>query len=159
MRHLKSGNKLNRDPDHRHALRRNLAKSLFLRHRIVTTLAKAKVARPFAERLITLAREVTREEAAGDAVKRARRVHNIRRATAILGGGTAVRHLFDVIGPHFKARNGGYTRILRLARRRIGDGGLRALIELVDLDPLREERSSAVTAGKAKGGKSESAES
>jgi large subunit ribosomal protein L17 len=139
LRHRKAGNKLNRDPEHRVALKRNLTKALFEHHRIITTVAKAKVTRPFAERLITLAREVPREEAGQDKVKAARRVHNIRRAVALLGGKVGIGHLFDDIGPHFKARNGGYTRILRLAKRRIGDGGERALLELVDLPPRERE--------------------
>lgn len=119
MRHRKQGRKLNRDTAHRQALRRNLALALFTSHRIVTTAEKAKFAKPFIERLITVARENTQ-------------AHQ-RLVLSRLPHKTTVKKLFDVIGPHFKDRKGGYTRIVRLAKNRLGDDASQAILELVDL--------------------------
>ncbi len=128
MRHRRHGRKLNRDTAHRLALRRNLARALFLSHRIVTTVEKAKFARAFAERLITIARENT---PANQALVRSR-----------LTDKTVVKKLFDVIGPHFKARAGGYTRIVRLAKNRLGDDASQAVFELVDLPREKVETAA-----------------
>ena len=117
MRHRKKGRKLTRTSSHRRATLRNLATSLFCHGRVKTTTAKAKELRPFAERLITLARR-------GDLHARrlaARRIQD----SAVLG------KLFDDIGPRFRERPGGYTRILKLGHRK-GDAAEMALIELVD---------------------------
>jgi large subunit ribosomal protein L17 len=111
MRHRRSGKKLSRTREHRLALARNLTRSLFLsfeeRNHIITTLQKAKFVRPFAEKLITLAKEKT--------------LHNYRRGLAILRDEDAVKVLFDAIGPAYRERPGGYTRILRTSARRLGD--------------------------------------
>jgi large subunit ribosomal protein L17 len=124
MRHRVKTNNLSRTGSHRRALARNLVASLIEHERIVTTLTKAKVHRPFAEKLITLAKE--------------KNLHNYRRALAILGNNReATTKLFDVLGPRFKDRPGGYTRILKLAKPRLGDKAPRAIFELV-------ERSEAI---------------
>jgi large subunit ribosomal protein L17 len=117
MRHRKKGRKLSRSPAHRKATLRNLAVNLFRHGRIETTVARAKELRPFAERLITLARR-------GD-------LHARRLATRKLHDRTAVGTLFEEIGPRFESRPGGYTRILKLGSRK-GDAADMALIELVD---------------------------
>ena len=117
MRHRKKGRKLSRTPAHRKATLRNLAANLFRHGRIETTTAKAKEVRPFAERLITLARR-------GD-------LHARRLATSRLRDKDAVGLLFEEIGPRFTDRPGGYTRILKLGARK-GDAAEMALIELVD---------------------------
>ena len=96
---------------------RNLATSLFRHERVETTTAKAKELRPFAERLITLARR-------GD-------LHARRLAGRRIQDRTVLGKLFDDIGPRFQERPGGYTRILKLGHRR-GDAAEMALIELVD---------------------------
>lgn len=117
MRHRKKGRSLSRTASHRRAVLRNLATALFRHGRIQTTTAKAKELRPFAERLITLAKR-------GDLHARrlaARRIHD----RDVLG------KLFDEIGPRFADRPGGYTRILKLGARR-GDAAETALIELVE---------------------------
>lgn len=119
MRHKIKGRKLNRSTSHRKALGRNLVRALFTHHRIITTPEKAKEYRPLAEKLITLAKE--------------KNLHNVRRAMAIVPDKTVVKKLFDEIGPHFKDRPGGYTRILRMAKNRLGDNGGRAVWEFVDL--------------------------
>ncbi len=116
MRHRKKGRKLNRTASHRRAMLRNMASSLFIHGRIETTTAKAKELRPYAERLITLAKR-------GD-------LHARRLAAARMQGRDAVGKLFDEIGPRFQDRPGGYTRILKLGARK-GDAAEMALIELV----------------------------
>lgn len=117
MRHRKKGRKLNRTASHRRATLRNMAANLFRHGRIRTTQAKAKELRPYAERLITLARR-------GD-------LHARRLATKKLGDRDVVGQLFAEVGPRFKERPGGYTRILKLGHRK-GDAADMALIELVE---------------------------
>ena len=116
MRHRNKGRKLSRTSTHRRATLRNLATSLFLHERIETTTAKAKELRPFAERLITLARR-------GD-------VHARRVAGRKLQDRDVLGKLFDDIAPRYVERPGGYTRILKV-RRRKGDAAEMSLIELV----------------------------
>jgi large subunit ribosomal protein L17 len=118
MRHRVAHRKLGRTTPHRIALLRNLATALFERERIRTTLVKAKEVRPFAERLITLAR---REDD---------RLHARRLAARDIQDRAVVKKLFDTIGARYATRPGGYTRILRLGPRP-GDGAEMALIELV----------------------------
>ena len=116
MRHRKKGRQLSRSVAHRRATLRNLATNLFQHGRIETTTAKAKELRPYAERLITLARR-------GD-------VHSRRLAARKIQNRDVLGKLFDDIGPGFQERPGGYTRILKLGHRR-GDAAEMALIELV----------------------------
>jgi len=116
MRHRAKGRQLSRTSSHRRALLDNMAASLFAHGRIVTTEAKAKELRPFAEKLITLARR-------GDLHAR-RLVERRIQDREILG------RLFSEIGPRFAARPGGYTRILKLGNRS-GDGADVARIELL----------------------------
>jgi large subunit ribosomal protein L17 len=118
MRHRVAHRKLGRTTPHRIALLRNLATALFERERIRTTLVKAKEVRPFAERLITLAR---REDD---------RLHARRLAARDIQDRAVVKKLFDTIGARYASRPGGYTRILRLGPRP-GDGAEMAFIELV----------------------------
>lgn len=121
MRHRIHGKKLNRSPAHRLALRRNLTRSLFTtfgeRNYIITTREKAKYVRPFAEKLITLGKEKS--------------LHNYRRGISILRDETAVKKLFDEIGPQYRDRPGGYLRILRTSRRRLGDKASQVLLGFV----------------------------
>ena len=118
MRHRVAHRKLGRTTPHRRSLLRNLATALFDKERIRTTLPKAKELRPFAERLITLAK---REE---------NRLHARRLAARHIQDPAVVKKLFDTIGSRFATRPGGYTRILRLGPRR-GDGAEMAYLELV----------------------------
>ncbi len=117
MRHRKKGRNLSRTASHRHAMLRNMAVSLFRHERIETTEAKAKELRPFAERLITLAKR-------GDLAAR-------RLAGRKIQDREVLGKLFDDIGPRFAERPGGYTRILKVGARR-GDAAEMALIELVE---------------------------
>ena len=117
MRHKKKLRKLNRTPSHRRALFRNMATALLERERCETTLPKAKELRGVVERLITLAGEDT--------------LHRRRQAYGYLCSKAVVHKLFAEIGPRFKERPGGYTRVVR-TRRRAGDCAEMAVIELVE---------------------------
>ncbi len=108
--------KLGRPTDHRLAMIRNLVTSLLKEGRIQTTNTRAKEARRLAEKMITLAKK-------GD-------LHSRRQAMAFVYDETVVKNLFDEIGPKYKERNGGYTRILKLGPRR-GDAAEMVIIELV----------------------------
>jgi len=123
MRHRKSGRHLNRTSSHREAMFRNMATSLVNHEAIKTTLPKAKELRRVAEPLITLAKE--------DNVARR------RLAFSRLRDKTAVHKLFAELGPRYKARPGGYLRILKCGFRP-GDNAPMAFVELVDR-PARED--------------------
>ena len=118
MRHLKSGRHLNRAPAHRDALIRNLTNSLVESGKITTTVAKAKDMRPFAEKMITLAKKGT--------------LAARRQAIAKLHSRKVVKQLFEEIAGRYVSRPGGYCRILHLPTHRIGDGGDLAMVELVE---------------------------
>ncbi|MFQ5340135.1 MAG: 50S ribosomal protein L17 [Anaerolineae bacterium] len=117
MRHRVAKKKLNRNTAHRKALYRNLITDLFRYERIQTTEAKAKAIRPYAEKLITLARR-------GD-------LHARRQVLKWVREKEVVDHLFYAIAPSFEDRPGGYTRIIKLGRRQ-GDAARVAIIELVE---------------------------
>jgi large subunit ribosomal protein L17 len=119
MRHRKAGRKLNRTAEHRKALFANMAAALIKHEQITTTLPKAKDLRRVTERLITLAKR-------GD-------LHARRLAISRLRDEKIVAKLFDTIGPRYKTREGGYTRVLK-AGFRYGDSAPIAVIELVDRD-------------------------
>lgn len=143
MRHKIAGGQLNRTSAHRVALRRNLAASLFEHETISTTLPKAKHVKSFVEKLITLAKK-------GDLTSR-------RRAIALLGNrniveevdgeikkkGTVIGKLFSEIGPRYLDRAGGYTRIIKLAKTRLGDNSPLVLLQLVGQEnkPQAAEKS------------------
>jgi large subunit ribosomal protein L17 len=129
MMHRVAGKSLQRNSAHRKALRMNFTVSVITHERVVTTMAKAKALRPFVEKVITLARS-------NDAKTR---LHRIRQAASILQDKKAVKKLFEVIGPRFANRAGGYTRILRMADYRIGDGGTKVVFELVDNNVLEQK--------------------
>ena len=118
MRHRVAHRKLGRMAQHRIATLRNLASALFEQERIRTTLGKAKELRPFAEKIITLAK---REDD---------RLHTRRLVLRDIQDPTVVRKLFDSLGARFATRPGGYTRILRLGPRP-GDGAEMAIVELI----------------------------
>jgi large subunit ribosomal protein L17 len=153
MRHRKAGRKLNRDTQHRLALYRNLTMALIRHERIITTLEKAKAVRPFVEKLITLARKGT--------------LHSRRLVLSRLGGPAlaevkppegkkdetpdfrrVLTKLFEEIGPRFKDRPGGYTRIIKRHQRRLGDGGRTAFLELLKEGEVRVKAKAAAPAPK-----------
>jgi len=117
MNHGAGYRKLGRASDHRRAMLRNLVRSLLIHERIVTTVPRAKEARRFAEKMITLAKQDS--------------LHARRQARRFLNDEGLVKHLFDNIGPRYRDRNGGYTRIVRVGFRR-GDATETAVLELVE---------------------------
>ncbi|MBT7787329.1 MAG: 50S ribosomal protein L17 [Calditrichaeota bacterium] len=135
MRHLNRKAHLNRTAAHRKALFGNLSAALFTHKRIVTTLGKARYARRFAERMITFARR-------GDVAAR-------RHVMRYVQDKLAVKTLFDDLGPHFKNRDGGYTRIIKLGTRR-GDAAPMALIELVGFDDISTTDTKVETKSRLK---------
>ena len=120
MRHAKGHRRLNRTHEHRKAMWANMAGSLIEHEQIRTTVPKAKELRGVVEKLITLGKR-------GD-------LHARRQAAARLKQDSHVRKLFDVLGPRYKDRGGGYVRVLK-AGFRFGDMAPMAIIELVDRDP------------------------
>lgn len=142
MRHRVDGYKLKRNIGSRNALLRGLVTSVIETDFVITTVPKAKAARPLVDRMITLAKEDT--------------LHSRRRAAAFLRTPASVQKLFDKLGTKFGQRNGGYTRIVRLGWRK-GDGAELAKLELVGTELVkraaerakrREERLKAVQEGR-----------
>ena len=133
MRHRVGHRKLGRITPHRMALLRNLATALFDKERIRTTLMKAKELRPYAEKLITLAKRD------GDS-----RLHARRLAAREIHDGVVVKKLFDTLGARYAQRPGGYTRIFRLGPRK-GDGAEMAIVELLgsEYNPAKKEEAEA----------------
>jgi len=117
MAHRITHKKLSRDTNARRALLKNLATSLVLHERIVTTIAKAKAVRPFVEKLVTRAREDS--------------LPTRRYLSAKLDTENAAKKMIELIGPTFKERPGGYTRIIKLAPR-AGDNAKMAVLEFVE---------------------------
>jgi len=145
MRHGVDGYKLKRNVGARKALLRGLVTSVIEQERIITTVPKAKAAKPLVERMITLAKEDT--------------LHARRQAAAFLLTPASVKKLFDKLGTRFGQRNGGYTRVVRLGFRK-GDGAEQAMLELVGSELVkraaerakrREERLQAIKEGKHDG--------
>jgi large subunit ribosomal protein L17 len=143
MNHGKAHRKFNRRSDHRKAMLANLAASLIKHEQIVTTLPKAKDLRPVVEKLVTLGKRGG--------------LHARRQAIAQMRDIAMVKKLFDVIGPRYKERNGGYTRVLK-AGFRYGDSAPVAVIEFVDRDidakgkdsgPVQERRAETEAAAAA----------
>jgi large subunit ribosomal protein L17 len=133
MRHHVAGKKLGRNSSHREALRRNLICSVIKHERVVTTLHKAKGMQGAVEKMLTLGKEKT--------------LHRYRRALSQLQDKEAVAKLFNELGPRFKDRPGGYTRVVRLPGYRIGDGGTKAILELVDNKVLQTRLAKAAESG------------
>ena len=132
MRHRVAGRHLSRTSEHRLALRRNMVASLFEHETISTTLQKAKEVRSFAEKLITLGKKGTLP-----ARRRAIAMLNNRAIYTEEDGrmvktGTVVGKLFSEIGPRYLERSGGYTRIIKLSKCRLGDGGQLVLLQFVE---------------------------
>lgn len=138
MRHKKNTIKLNRTSSHRRCLFANMLKSLIEHGRIETTLAKAKILKRYADRMVTLAKKntlATRRKVIANLMVRYNKL-TPKEARAAKSGDTSVyntdrsvvKHLFDVIGPRFATRQGGYTRIIKY-RRRQGDNAEICLIE------------------------------
>lgn len=130
MRHGFRGRRFNRTAEHRKAMFANMCQALVKHEQIVTTLPKAKDLRPVIEKLITLGKR-------GD-------LHARRQAISQIKDVTLVRKLFDVLGPRYKERHGGYTRIMK-AGFRFGDNAPMAVIEFVDRDVDARGKDSGPT--------------
>ena len=145
MRHRVAGRRLSRTSQHRLAMRRNLVASLFEHETVSTTVEKAKEVKAFAEKLITLAKKGT--------------LPARRRAIAMLGDrdivdyedgtevrkGTVIGKLFSEIGPRYLDRPGGYTRIIRLSLRRLGDNSKLVLLQLIGPDEAVKKEPKAAS--------------
>src|SRR5579864_190879 len=132
MRHRVAGRKFKRSPSHRMMMLRNLATALLEHGKIQTTLAKAKETQPFVEKLITLAKEGWN-------------LHHFRRVLAVVTKKKVAFDLFKEIGPRFKGRPGGYTRIYKLAKVRQGDAAPMAVIALLgEKDKIKAPTRPAV---------------
>src|ERR1700722_18131731 len=121
MRHANRGRKLNRTASHRKAMWGNMMAALIKHEQIKTTLPKAKTIRPVMEKLVTLSRRGAKD------------LHARRQALAQIRDEDQVKKLFDVIGPRYAARPGGYTRVLKAGFRH-GDNAPMAIIEFIDRD-------------------------
>ena len=144
MRHRKQGRKLNRTASHRKAMFANMAASVIEHEQIVTTLPKAKEIRRVVDKLITLGKRGG--------------LHARRQAISKLRDEEQAKKLFDVLGPRYKDRNGGYTRVLK-AGHRYGDNAPMAVIELVDRDmdakgAKDHARTEAIRSGSTAGSRS-----
>ncbi len=121
MRHGFRGRRFSRTVEHRKAMFANLSQALIKHEQIVTTLPKAKDLRPIVEKLVTLGKRGPND------------LHARRQAISQLRDAALVKKLFEVLGPRYAARNGGYTRVLK-AGFRFGDNAPMAVIEFVDRD-------------------------
>jgi large subunit ribosomal protein L17 len=130
MRHGFRGRRFSRTPEHRRAMFANMAAALIKHEQIVTTLPKAKDLRPVVEKMITKAKR-------GD-------LHARRQVIADLRDETMAKKLFEILGPRYQGRAGGYTRVLK-AGFRYGDNAPMAVIELVDRDPDARGKDSGLT--------------
>src|SRR5258708_16993862 len=128
MRHNVAGYKLKRNVSARRALLRNLVTSVILEERVITTIIKAKAAKPIVEKMITLAKRNT--------------LHSRRQAAAYLMTPASVQKLFEKLGTRFAQREGGYTRVVRVGIRK-GDGAETAMLELVGSELVRRNAERA----------------
>ncbi len=133
MYHGRAKRRFNRTAEHRKAMFANMSQALIKHEQIVTTLPKAKDLRPVVEKLVTLGKR-------GD-------LHARRQAISQIKDVALVKKLFDVLGPRYKERNGGYTRVLK-AGFRYGDNAAMAVIEFVD----RDESAKGQDSGPVQGG-------
>ncbi len=144
MRHRVAGRQLSRNTAHRRAMRRNMAQSLIEHETISTTIQKAKELKPFVERLITLAKKGKLQHR-----RRAISILGNRRIVALEDGepvqkGTVIGKLFSELGPRYLDRPGGYSRIVHLSLRRLGDNGQLVLLQLLGKDePVKKVRKTA----------------
>ena len=142
MRHQRKSRRFSRDTSHRLAMFRNMVTSLFVHERILTTLEKAKELRRIAEPLITLSKEDT--VAARRLAAKRLRTTTVKEGDKTMVANQALNKLFETLGPRFKDRPGGYTRIVRTVNRR-GDNASMAFIELLP----EEKRSGGKKAKKS----------
>jgi large subunit ribosomal protein L17 len=131
MYHGRAKRRFNRTHEHRKAMFADLSQALIKHEQIITTLPKAKDLRPVVEKLVTLGKR-------GD-------LHARRQAIAQIKDADLVKKLFDVLGPRYRTRNGGYTRVLKAGFRQ-GDNAPLAVIEFLDRDEEAKGKDSGPTA-------------
>ena len=131
MRHGKKIAKLGRTAPHRKAMLSNMMTSLFINERVTTTQTRAKELKRTAERVLTCAKK-------GD-------LHARRQVLRVIADKQVVTKLFDELGPRYKSRNGGYTRVIKLGPRR-GDGAFMSIVELVDRPGVAAEENQETEA-------------
>jgi large subunit ribosomal protein L17 len=147
MRHQKSGRKFGRNSPHRKAMFRNMVTSLLEHGRITTTLAKAKELRGKTERTISIGLRLgdllvkPRDQRTPE--EQARYVHAMREAGKIVRDRDTLHRLFSDIAPLFRTRPGGFTRVIKLGQRRVGDAAEMAIIELVERPKASEPAAAA----------------
>jgi len=141
MRHRVAGRRLSRTSEHRLAMRRNLVASLFEHETISTTKQKAKEVKGFAEKLITLAKKGTLAARRRAIAMLGNRDIVVEKDGELVKSATVIGKLFSELGPRYLDRHGGYTRIIRLPLRRLGDNGERVLLQLVGQSKGLEETS------------------
>ena len=140
MRHRLATKHFNRTSKHRTAMRRNMAASLIQYGSIRTTEAKAKHLRRFIEKIITVAKKGTlhaRRQVIARLQDRGMYTYDEKTNDYEIENKTVVQKLFDEIAPRYAERNGGYTRIIHLAERRIGDAGRQVILQLIEDEPSR----------------------
>ena len=140
MRHGKKIAKLGRTAPHRKAMLSNMMTSLFINERVTTTQTRAKELKRTAERVLTCAKK-------GD-------LHARRQVLRIIANKQVVAKLFDELGPRYKSRNGGYTRVIKLGPRR-GDGAFMSIVELVDRPGVVAEEATEAEATEEEASKAE----
>jgi large subunit ribosomal protein L17 len=141
MRHKVVGRRLSVTPSHRKAILRNLSQSLIEHGQIKTTLPKAKELVRFVEPLITLAKKGTLHARRLVTSRLNDRFMTDPADREMLADDTVVQKLFKVVGPHFKDRDGGYTRIVKTSEWRIGDGGELVIVQLVGLGKVQTRQA------------------
>ena len=140
MRHGKKIAKLGRTAPHRKAMLSNMMTSLFINERVTTTQTRAKELKRTAERVLTCAKK-------GD-------LHARRQVLRVIVDKQVVAKLFDELGPRYKSRNGGYTRVIKLGPRR-GDGAFMSIVELVDRPGVAAEEATEAEATEEEAPKAE----
>ena len=150
MRHKVAGRRLGRDSEHHLAMRRNIVASLFEHETISTTIEKAKEVKSFAEKMITLAKKGTLAARRRAIAELGDRDIVTEENGQVVKTGTVIGRLFSEIGPRYLDRPGGYTRIIRLSKRRLGDNGQVVLLQLVGKDEVSESKTKKKAKTKAK---------
>jgi len=135
MRHQSKGRKFGRKSPQRNALKRDIVNALFRHGRIVTTTPRAKEFRPYAERMITVAKRAAAAKASGKKEDVVVHLNAYRKLISELHDETSVAHLIKDIAPAFADRQGGYTRVVKNAKARKGDAAPTAVFELVNYEP------------------------
>ena len=149
MRHQSKGRKFGRKSPQRNALKRDIVNALFRHGRIVTTTPRAKEFRPYAERMITVAKRAAAAKASGKKEDVVVHLNAYRKLLSELHDETSVTHLIADIAPGFADRQGGYTRVVKMPKGRKGDAAPTSIFELVNYEPPSDDAEDAATTKKS----------